>query len=207
MSSKPSRRCLAAALSLQSLGKLAWIFKLRQEKENGLTCERGTRMKKCARRDEFIEYDAARGYISPNDEMRDMMEIARLFKALSDPSRLRALHALEGRELCVCQLIELLELAPSTVSRHLAVLANAGLVQSTKRGRWVYYRWASGHAEAGRILDMLPELWSREPQIAEDAQALIRIFALDPEVLCRLQQERSAPNVALGVGEHTGHAE
>jgi ArsR family transcriptional regulator len=61
-------------------------------------------------------------------------------KAVSDPSRLRALMALENDELCVCQIIELLKLAPSTVSKHMSILRQAGLIAGDKRGRWMYYR-------------------------------------------------------------------
>ncbi len=61
-------------------------------------------------------------------------------KALSDRNRVRALLALRDRELCVCRLIELLQLAPSTVSKHLSILRQAGLVEGRKEGRWMHYR-------------------------------------------------------------------
>jgi len=69
-------------------------------------------------------------------------------KALSDPSRVRALAALEGRELCLCQIIDLLELAPSTVSKHIDLLQQAGLVQRRKEGRWHFYRLPDSAAPA-----------------------------------------------------------
>ena len=68
--------------------------------------------------------------------MRDFMAIV---KALADENRVRALMALRERELCVCEIIELLGLAPSTVSKHLSILYQAGLLESRKDGRWVYY--------------------------------------------------------------------
>ena len=49
---------------------------------------------------------------------------------------------LEGQELCVCQVIELLGLAPSTVSKHLSILKHARLIDGRKHGRWMYYRLA-----------------------------------------------------------------
>jgi ArsR family transcriptional regulator, arsenate/arsenite/antimonite-responsive transcriptional repressor len=67
--------------------------------------------------------------------MRDRLDV---LKALADETRLRALCALRGGELCVCQLIALLELAPSTVSKHLSILRAARLVESRKEGRWIY---------------------------------------------------------------------
>ena len=68
-----------------------------------------------------------------------MDELLEVMKALSDGSRLRTLMALRSGELCACQLTELLRLAPSTVSRHMAVLRHAGLVTSRREGRWIHY--------------------------------------------------------------------
>ncbi len=75
--------------------------------------------------------------------MREFLEIT---KALSDTNRVRILMALRERELCVCQITELLKLAPSTVSKHMSILDHARLVESRKDGRWVYYRLASDDA-------------------------------------------------------------
>ncbi len=64
-----------------------------------------------------------------------------MVKALADGNRLRVIAALrEHEELCVCQITELLHLATATVSRHMSILQYAGLVQSRKKSRWVYYR-------------------------------------------------------------------
>ena len=60
---------------------------------------------------------------------------------MADENRIRILLALNGHtELCVCQLIHMLQLAPSTVSKHLFILRNARLVIGRKEGRWMYYR-------------------------------------------------------------------
>jgi DNA-binding transcriptional ArsR family regulator len=71
--------------------------------------------------------------------MRDFLAIA---KALSDQNRVRVLLALRPGELCLCQIIELLRLAPSTVSKHVDVLRQAGLIDMRKQGQWHYYRLA-----------------------------------------------------------------
>lgn len=64
-----------------------------------------------------------------------------VIKAASDSNRLRILMALHNcNELCVCYIVELLEVTGATVSRHLSILSNAGLINSRKKGRWVYYR-------------------------------------------------------------------
>ena len=69
-----------------------------------------------------------------------MQDIVTIGKALSDSARVRALLALGQGELCLCQIIELLALAPSTVSKHMDVLYQAGLVERRKEGRWHYFR-------------------------------------------------------------------
>jgi len=65
---------------------------------------------------------------------------ARIAKALAHPSRLMILEALEGRERCVCELTELVGADQSTVSKHLAVLKQAGLVEDRKEGVMAFYR-------------------------------------------------------------------
>src|ERR1051326_6183751 len=68
-----------------------------------------------------------------------MKEFLNITKALADENRLRILMALRDGELCVCQIAELIGLALSTVSQHLSVLYQAGLVNARKEGRWMYY--------------------------------------------------------------------
>ncbi len=75
--------------------------------------------------------------------MREFLNIA---KALSDPARVRVVVALRGGELCLCHFIALLELSPSTVSKHLDILYQAGLVERHKEGRWCYFRLAGREA-------------------------------------------------------------
>lgn len=70
----------------------------------------------------------------------DYQNQAQVMKALAHPSRLLIVHALMDHELCVCELRELLQQTLPTVSRHLSVLKNAGLLREEKRGLYVYYR-------------------------------------------------------------------
>jgi len=65
---------------------------------------------------------------------------AKIAKAMAHPSRLLMLEAMEGRERCVCELTDLVGADQSTVSKHLAVLKQAGLVEDRKEGVMVYYR-------------------------------------------------------------------
>jgi ArsR family transcriptional regulator len=70
-------------------------------------------------------------------------DMARMFKALSDPVRLRLLSLIashEGGEACVCDLTGTFDVSQPTISHHLKVLRDAGLVGSERRGTWVYYR-------------------------------------------------------------------
>ncbi|MFZ5625170.1 MAG: ArsR/SmtB family transcription factor [Gemmatimonadota bacterium] len=72
-------------------------------------------------------------------ETGELTRTARLFHALSDPTRLRLLELLRRGERCVCELTEAAEAAQSRLSFHLRVLKDAGLVADRREGRWVYY--------------------------------------------------------------------
>src|SRR5919112_2165100 len=70
-------------------------------------------------------------------------ELARVFKAMGDPVRLRLLSLIashEGGEACVCDLTDVFDLTGPTISHHLKVLREAGLISGERRGTWVYYR-------------------------------------------------------------------
>lgn len=70
----------------------------------------------------------------------DAADLATRFKALSDPARLRILSLIAARdEVCGCELVEPLGLAQPTVSHHLKVLTEAGLLSRERRGRWIHY--------------------------------------------------------------------
>ena len=118
--------------------------------------------------------------------MRDFLAVT---KALADENRVRALLALQGRELCVCQIIELLQLAPSTVSKHMSILGQARLVDSRKKGRWVYYRLAEKDSTgvAATAITWVSESLGTNPRTEEDATRLKRILKLKPETLCKRQ--------------------
>lgn len=67
--------------------------------------------------------------------------LAAYFKALADPTRVAIVNRLTGaEEVCVCDLTATFDLAQPTVSHHLKVLRDAGLVESSRRGTWAYYR-------------------------------------------------------------------
>lgn len=66
-------------------------------------------------------------------------DLVRLFAALADPTRLRLLNLVNGREVCVCYFVEILKQGQPKISRHLAYLRNAGIVSARREGKWMHY--------------------------------------------------------------------
>ena len=114
--------------------------------------------------------------------MRDFLPIT---KALSDETRLRLLMAMRDGELCLCQLIDLTQLAPSTVSKHMAVLQQAGLVERRKDGRWHFYRLPEEPLSPAieQAVAWVCESLAEEPMIRDDAKRLTEIRCKDLEEL------------------------
>jgi ArsR family transcriptional regulator len=80
-------------------------------------------------------------------------DLAFLFAALSDRTRLRLLNLMNGREVCVCYFVEILGQSQPKVSRHLAYLRRAGIVAARREGKWMHYRIVvPSHSGAARIL-------------------------------------------------------
>lgn len=102
-----------------------------------------------------------------------MKTTARLFKALSDETRLRILVLLRTGELCVCDLMGILDLPQSTVSRHLAYLRNAGLVDDRRQGVWMFYSLAVADPSFERdLLALLDRQLAQTPQAQKDLATL-----------------------------------
>ena len=122
-----------------------------------------------------------------------MLEFLNITKALAEENRVRILLALGVEELCVCQIIELLELAPSTVSKHMYVLRQARLVEGRKDGRWMYYRLAdeSASTQVSEAIAWLKKSLSPSERIRADAKRLKAILKIDREILCSRQTRSS----------------
>ncbi len=106
-----------------------------------------------------------------------MDELLLVMKALSDGNRLRTVMALRSGELCVCHLTELLQLAPSTVSRHMTVLRRAGLVENRREGRWIHYRLA-GDGRSPCVETVLEAIFDglwEDPNLAADRMRIREI--------------------------------
>ena len=110
-----------------------------------------------------------------------MKNTARLFKSLSDETRLRILALLAHGELCVCDLMAILDLPQSTVSRHLAYLRNSGLVLDRREGVWMYYRLSAAASPLEQ--DLLPLLATRLSELTQARR--------DLEILRRRRQVRT----------------
>lgn len=115
-----------------------------------------------------------------------MKDFILVMKALSDPNRVRILKMLQQRILCVCEMQSLLGIAQPTVSSHLRVLEEAGLVQSRKEGLWVNYLLSNGERNPYAAA-MLGELrhW-----LVDDPEILLlneRLPSVSREEICKRQ--------------------
>ncbi|UCC38824.1 MAG: winged helix-turn-helix transcriptional regulator [Candidatus Aminicenantes bacterium] len=111
--------------------------------------------------------------------MRDHLKI---FKALSDKNRLRIVKMLEEKPMCVCEITAVLNLAPSTVSKHLSLLHEAELIEDRKDGKWVNYS--------------LPKK-SQIPFAAETLKLLRRSLKEDPTILLDMEKAAKVNRVKL----------
>jgi ArsR family transcriptional regulator, arsenate/arsenite/antimonite-responsive transcriptional repressor len=116
-----------------------------------------------------------------------MHDFMALTKALADPNRVRILLALRRSELCVCQITELFGLATSTVSKHLSILHQAGLIRSRKTERWVYYRLPdrSTPVAVREALDWVHKSLAKTDDAAADGKRLKQILKTDLAEICR----------------------
>ena len=113
-----------------------------------------------------------------------MKDVVKTFKAIADESRLRILGMLKGKSLCVCEIAEVLGLAQSTVSRHLKILEESGLVHREKDGLWVAYSLPSTLSDAlpEKVLDLVRDVLDGDPLVSRDRRNAEQV---DREVICR----------------------
>ena len=106
----------------------------------------------------------------------DVRSFSRLFKALGDPTRLRIVALLSHGELCVCHLEEALGLSQPKVSRHLATLRAAGVVEDRRDGTWVYYRLVrQPDVDCQRQLRGLVKTFARRSVLRRDLERLVKV--------------------------------
>ena len=102
-----------------------------------------------------------------------MQVLINKLKALSDTNRFRIVMMLKERPLCVCELLEVLEIAGGTLSNHLKVLRNAGLIEQTKDGRWVEYHLKNDTARA--LINQMEDQLTDRDLVREDRAFISRI--------------------------------
>jgi ArsR family transcriptional regulator, arsenate/arsenite/antimonite-responsive transcriptional repressor len=119
-----------------------------------------------------------------------MKTFIKVMKALSDPNRVKILKMLQQKSMCVCEIQMLVELAQPTVSSHLKVLNDAGLVTYRKSGLWVNYHVADGNANpyCATLLGNLKHWLQNEPDIL---RILERLPTVDREGICKTRDSRS----------------
>ena len=113
-----------------------------------------------------------------------MRSFVRVMKALSDPNRVKIVKLLQQRSLCVCELRAALFISQPSVSKHLKILEEAGIVASSKDGLYVNYRLADGRDNpyAATLLGNLRHWLDQDPEVAV---LTARVPTLDREQLCR----------------------
>jgi ArsR family transcriptional regulator len=104
--------------------------------------------------------------------MKSTAELVRLLQAVGDPTRLRLLNLLRGGEICVCYFVEILGEPQPKVSRHLAYLRRAGLVDARREGKWMHYKLAQTAHRA--VLDAILGAVADDRQMQRDRSALER---------------------------------
>ena len=116
--------------------------------------------------------------------------LAALFAALADPTRLRLLNLMQGREVCVCYFVEILGQSQPKISRHLAYLRRAGVVSARREGKWMHYRITSpAPAAAKRVLDAALHWLGEDAQMQGERKRLDQACCTPKTLL----QVRNAP--------------
>lgn len=112
-----------------------------------------------------------------------MRDVVKIFKALSDPNRLRIIKMLQIRPLCVCEITEVLQLATSTVSKHLSILRDSNLILDEKDGKWVNYclNHSAADPQVSKLLPLLEKWLPDDAAIRQDAE---KVKSVDRNVIC-----------------------
>lgn len=118
--------------------------------------------------------------ISVDDDMLKQME--KIFKALGDKNRLRILNMLRNSPMCVCEITDVLSLSQSTVSGHLRVLKEAGLIEDAKDGLWVEYRLCPDKKIKKELLKIIEQAGSQDRNLEKERQLALRA---NRQVLCK----------------------
>jgi ArsR family transcriptional regulator len=118
---------------------------------------------------------SVKAYILDVARSSKSFDIVRLFAALADPTRLRLLNLMDGREVCVCYFVEILKQGQPKISRHLAYLRSADIVSARREGKWMHYSiQRPDDAGACAILDATLEACKSDREMQSDLARLGR---------------------------------
>ena len=114
-------------------------------------------------------------------------DLPKLFAALADPTRLRLLNLMHGREVCVCHFVEILKQSQPKISRHLAYLRRAGVVNARREGTWMHYsiEWPKDTAASTVLETALKSLQGDKQMLTEQAQ--LKKVCCEPAPLVELE--------------------
>lgn len=115
-----------------------------------------------------------------DDDM--LKELEKMFKALGDRNRLRIINMLKHRAMCVCEITDILKLSQSTVSGHLRVLKEAGIVEDTKDGLWVEYSLCKDKRLSKHQLELTETFFGPDEEMKEEREKALRA---DRQILCK----------------------
>jgi ArsR family transcriptional regulator len=126
------------------------------------------------------------------------IDLASLFAALADTTRLRLLNLMTGREVCVCHFVEILGQSQPKISRHLAYLRNAGIVSARREGKWMHYSICPVvDAPASAVLAASLAALGRDNQMQVDRARLDRVCCIPHGEESHLLQEGRVSQVPL----------
>jgi DNA-binding transcriptional ArsR family regulator len=122
------------------------------------------------------------------EDCMSLRDYERVMKSVADPTRVRILKLLEKGEMCVCQVIAVLEFNQSTISKHLFLLKMAELVKERKEGKWVYYsrNSSTGSTYARKMLQSLRGWLNDDPVISKDRKRETIARKMGPVEICAL---------------------
>jgi ArsR family transcriptional regulator len=132
--------------------------------------------------------------------MNLVLELVAVAKTLADPTRIRIITALRNGELCVCELVDALDISQSSLSSHLQICRQGGVVATRKEGRWIYYSLSTRYARLiERIFSELQTVGTDE-QVRRDARQLKKRLQMREGGRCvvgfgQLERERELAGV------------
>ena len=114
-----------------------------------------------------------------------MRDLVKVLKALSDPMRIRIVKLLERKKMCVCELTEVLNIGQPSVSHHLRILKDSGLVVDLRNGLWIDYELSEEkyNKYAPQLLDLISSWLTDDPKILDDKKAAKKVNR--EEICCK----------------------